>query len=251
MARRWFIVLPFLLAACSHAPTVEKPRAENLYPSWFFNPPTGPTFAVGYSSEHAYRDSAIKAAVRQAARNFAMSHAVQIIGEQGLATLAAGTITVGSTIKEHFDTTEAGRLGESMKALDFFQRGNSVSVLASTDSLAGAPGGTRLDAAAVARPSWTTMLPDEPGYVYNSGLAPVYFNEFNSWLEAERKARINLALTIFTRVKFLGKKVEDTYFREFQVEETNVTLHGIQVVARWKDVRNKICYVLARVPVQR
>jgi len=56
-------------------------------------------------------------------------------------------------------------------------------------------------------------------------------------------------LTVYTKVKFLGKKVEDSYFREFQVEETNVTLEGIEVVARWKDVRNQICYVLVRVPV--
>ena len=205
--------------------------------------------AVGYSGEHAYLDSAIKAATREAAVNFVKNQQVQIQGEQGLATLAAGTITVGSTIKEYYDTADAERLGETMKMLDYFRRGGSVALLASTDSSGKAPGLKRVDAATIPAPSWTTVIPEQAGYVYNSGLAPLYYNEFNSWREAERKARINLALTVYTKVKFLGKKEDDIYFREFQIEETNVTLHGIEVVARWKDVKNQICYVLMRMPV--
>jgi len=247
MTGSWYIVVAVLLSF--HPRPSASSLPENIYPRWFFNPPTGSSFAVGYSSEHAYRDSAIKAATRDAARNYVKCRKVQIEGEQGLATLAAGTITVGSTIKEWYDTAEAVNLGERMKVVDYFQRGGAVSVLASTDSVGDAPGPQRVDAATVAMPAWTTNIPEKPGYVYNSGLAPLYYNEFNSWLEAERKARINLALTVYTKVKFLGKKVEDSYFREFQVEETNVTLEGIEVVARWKDVRNQICYVLVRVPV--
>ena len=249
MVTFWYSLLPLLLSFSLRVS--ENPRPENIYPSWFFNPPEGASFAVGYSAEHAYRDSAIKAATRDAAVNYVKNQQVEIKGEQGLATLAAGTITVGSTIKEYYDTTEAGRLGGILKVLDFFQRGGAFAVLASTDSVAKAPGVNRLDAAAVPAPQWTTVIPEKAGYVYNSGLAPLYYNEFNSWLEAERKARVNLALTVYTKVKFLGKKVENSYFREFQVEETNVTLHGIEVVARWKDVRNQICYVLVRVPVGR
>lgn len=243
----WFPLLAVLLSFHLQAPS--GPLLENIYPAWFFNPPSGSTFADGYSAEHAYRDSAIKAATRDAAITYVKNKQVEIRGEQGLATLAVGTITVGSTIKEYYDSAEAGRLGESMKVLDFFQRGGAVSVLASLDSVGNVPGAKRLDAAAVPTPLWTTVIPEKPGYVYNSGLAPLYYNEFNSWLEAERKARINLALTVYTKVKFLGKKVDESYFREFQVEETNVTLHGIEIVARWKDVKNQICYVLMRVPV--
>jgi hypothetical protein len=247
MPAMWYTFLPLLLSLFLRAP--ESPRPENIYPSWFFNPPAGTTFAVGYSAEHAYRDSAIKAATRDAAASYVKNQQVEIKGEQGLATLAAGTITVGSTIKEYYDTAEADRLGGSMKVLDYFRRGGAVALLASTDSIANVPGVKRVDAAVVPMPPWTTAIPEKAGYVYNSGLASLYYNEFNSWLEAERKARINLALTVYTKVKFLGKKVEDSYFREFQVEETNVTLHGIEVVARWKDVKNQICYVLVRVPV--
>jgi hypothetical protein len=226
------------------------PLPENIYPLWFFNPPAGsPTFVVGYSGEHSYLDSAINAAKREAALNYVKTRQVQISGEQGLATLAAGTITVGSTIKEYFDTSEAEQLAGSMKMIDYFRRGGSVALLASTDSIGNVPGIKRIDAATVPTPLWTTVIPEQEGYIYNSGLAPLYYNELNSWREAERRARINLALTVFTKVKFLGKKSDNVYFREFQIEETNVTLHSIEVVGRWKDVKNQICYVLMRVPV--
>jgi hypothetical protein len=204
---------------------------------------------VGYSGEHSYLDSAINAAKREAALNYVKIRQVQIAGEQGLATLAAGTITVGSTIKEFYDTTEAERLAGKMKMLDYFRRGGSVALLASTDSVGNVPGAKRVDAATLPMPSWTSVIPEQAGYIYNSGLATLYYDEFNSWREAERKARINLALTVYTKVKFLGKKSDNIYFREFQIEETNVTLHAIDVVARWKDVKNQICYVLMRVPV--
>jgi hypothetical protein len=233
-----------------HFQASHKTLRENVYPLWFFNPPAGSTMlAVGYSGEHAYLDSAIKAATREAAENYMKNRQVQIAGEQGLATLAAGTITVGSTIKEYYDTLDAERLGGTMKVLDYFQRGGSVALLASTDSVGNVPGRKRIDAATLSTPLWTTVTPEQAGYLYNAGLAPLYYNEFNSWREAERRARINLALTVYTKVKFLGKKTDNVYFREFQIEETNVTLHAIEVVARWKDVKNKICYVLMRVPV--
>ncbi len=244
----WYALFPLLVSILLRSSP--KPLPENMYPWWFFSPPAGsPSWTVGYSAEHAYLDSALKAATREAGRAYARNQQDLIKGEQGLATLAGGTITVGSTIKEYFDTAQAVRMGSTMTVLDYFRRGGAVAVLASTDSAANVPGKNRVDAARVPAPSWTTVLPDNPGYLYNSGLAPLYYNEFNSWLEAERKARIGLALTAYTRVKFLGKKEDNIYFREFQVEETNVTLHGIQVVARWKDVKNQVCYVLSRVPV--
>jgi hypothetical protein len=244
----WFPLVPFFVSCCIGSSS--GPLPENIYPVWFFNPPAGsPTLVVGYSDEHAYRDSAINAAKREAAENYVKIRQVKISGEQGLATLAAGTITVGSTIKEYFDTTEAERLAGTMKIVDYFRRGGSVALLASTDSVANVPGIIRVDAATVPTPLWTTVMPEQAGYVYNSGLSTLYYNEFNSWREAERKARINLALTVYTKVKFLGKKSDNVYFREFQIEETNVTLHSIEVVARWKDVKNQICYVLMRVPI--
>jgi hypothetical protein len=230
--------------------TAKKPFPENIYPAWFLDPPSDQKMvAVGYSDVHAYIDSAIKSATREAATNLVKNGQVQIIGEQGLATLAAGTILVGSTIKEYYDTTEAGRLGSTMKVVDYFQRSGAVTILVSTDSAKTTAAFGRVDASKLPRPPWTTQTPDKGGYLYCSGLAPVYYYENNSWREAERKARINLALTLYTKVKYLGKKVDQSYYREFQVEETNATLRGIEVVARWKDVKNQVCYVLMRMPV--
>jgi hypothetical protein len=228
----------------------KKPLPENLYPAWFLDPPAGrAVFTVGYSDVRSYIDSAVASATREAAANYVRNQQVRIAGEQGLATLAAGTLTVGSTIKENYDVDAAGQLAPNLKVIDYFQRGGAVTLLASTDSNAVVPNLRRVDVSKIPKPPWTTVIPEKSGYIYNSGLCPVYYNENNSWREAERRGRINLALTLYTKVKFMGKKVDDSYFREFQVEETNATLLAIEVVARWKDVRNQICYVLVRMPV--
>ncbi|HTP12277.1 MAG TPA: hypothetical protein VMM37_01565 [Bacteroidota bacterium] len=228
----------------------KKPLPENIYPSWFLEPPAGrANVTVGYSDVRAYLDSAIASATREAAVNCVRNQQVRIAGEQGLATLAVGTLTVGSTISEGYDESAAGQLSTNLKVLDYFQRAGAATVLASTDSSDAAVNARRVDVSKVPRPSWTTTIPEKAGYMYNSGLCPVYYNENNSWREAERRGRINLALTLYTKVKFMGKKADDSYFREFQVEETNATLRGVEIVARWKDVKNQICYVLVRMPV--
>ena len=225
---------------------------ENIYPEWFFAPPlSGGPFSVGYSDEHARGDSAVNAATREAAVNYVKSQRVQIIGEQGMATFAAGKIPVGSTIKEQYDEEAARNLGSTMKAVDWFLRKGAATVIASTDSTPVTGRNRRIDAAKVKEPVWVTSVPDSQGYIFSTGLAPVYYHENNSWREAERKARTNLALSLYSQIKFLGKKMDDVYYREFQVEETNVTLVGARVIARWKDVKNRICYVLVRMPLAR
>ncbi len=239
-----------LLLAGLFLQSSRRPLPENTYPVWFLEPPSGRTvFTVGYSDERSYIDSAIASATREAAVNCVRYRQVQIAGEQGLATLAAGTLTVGSTIRESYDVDAAGQLSSSLKVIDYYSRGGAVTLLASTDSNATAPGLRRIDVAKIPKPAWTTVNPEKTGYLYSSGLCPVYYNENNSWREAERRGRINLALTLYTRVKFMGKKVDNSYFREFQIEETNATLRNVEVVGRWKDVRNQICYVLVRMPV--
>ena len=230
--------------------TSRKPLPENIYPAWFFDPPAGRSAStVGYSDVRAYVDSAVAAATREAAVNFVRNREVRIAGEQGLATLAAGTLNVGSTIKEYYNEDEAGSLAAKLKVIDFFQRGGAVTLLASMDSVAGNTNMKRIDATRAPKPSWTTLIPEKTGYLYDSGLCPAYYNENNSWREAERRGRINLALTLSTKVKYMGKKVDNSYFREFQVEETNATLRNVEIVARWKDVKNQVCYVLVRMRV--
>jgi hypothetical protein len=241
----WYYLLP--LIAFLSVEVSKKSLPENVYPDWFFESPAA--LSIGYSDERSYVDSAIKSAAREAAVNYVKSQRVRIVGEQGMATFAVGKIPIGSTIKELYDENEAARLGESMVAVDLFLRGRTVTVLASPDSSKTVTVSKRIDAAKTAKPSWVNIVPDKPGFMYSTGLAPVYYYENNSWREAERKARINLALSLYTKVKLLQKKVDNEYYREYSVEETNVTLRGMNVVSRWKDVKNRICYVLVRMPV--
>jgi hypothetical protein len=243
----WFHIAAFMLL---FAQAPKKSLPTNIYPDWFYNPPAGiDAFSIGYSDERSYVDSAIKSATREAAVNFVKSQSVQIAGEQGMATFIAGKIPIGSTIKENYDEAEAGRLGESMKVVDWFARGRTVTVLACADSTMSFSSPRRLDATKTPKPAWVNTIPDKSGYVYSSALASVYYYENNSWREAERRARINLALTLSAKIKYLSKKLNEEYYREYQVEETNVTLHGVEIVGRWKDVKNQICYVLVRMPL--
>lgn len=243
----WFHIVPLVVGLMFQAS--KKPLPENLYPEWFLESPSASIFSVGYSDERSYVDSAIASATREAAVNYIKSQRVRIAGEQGMATFAVGKIPVGSTIKELYDENEAGRLGQSMVAVDMFQRGRTVTVLASTDSAKKPQAVRRVDVSKVPKPSWVNQMPEMSGYLYGTGLAPVYYYENNTWREAERKARINMALSVYAEVKSLTKKADDVYYREYQVEETNVTMQGLEIVSRWKDVKNQICYVLVRMPV--
>ena len=105
-----------------------------------------------------------------------------------------------------------------------------------------------LKTAGSAVPGWLQKLPQQPGYTYAIGRNFAGAHPKNAWTEAEHNARTNLALGIKShtshRSQFVHRK-----FTSNTVTETDLTLTGIETIARWYNTENRNCYVLVRVPV--
>ena len=95
------------------------------------------------------------------------------------------------------------------------------------------------------KPGWMTNLPEEPGYIFALGHSNPHYREVNSWLVAEKHARIALALNLESKVQGLEKKLNAS-METISTISTDVQLYRVQVISRWKHPQNNTCRVLAR-----
>lgn len=220
-----------------------------VYPPWFLDQQRtqcGPT-VVGYAHASFYPDSSAAQAIRDGSERWARLRQTVVEGGQAFWSTEIGTAWMGSSIQEHFDTTSVAQALTSLAPLDTLFSEGLVAVLLGEPGCVLAPSLRRREAIErVSAPEWTERLPQEPGVVYAVGVAPQYHYEMSSWDEAEQRARLNLARTMNVKVKELQKVGVDT--QEIKNEELSVILRDVQLVARWRDVKEKVFYVLARMP---
>lgn len=216
------------------------------YPRWFLE--TGrvaPGCYVGYARIGYLKDSAVTYALRNACENAARHQTAHVSGNREHWATEIGNIVMTDAIREGFDTLRVAENSARLAVVDSLFRGEIVIVLA-------APAGIEVEEAArvpVAirpelTPAWVNAPPGDDEYVYATGLAPGYFYETSSWQEAERVARKNLALLAYTKVQSLQRIAEQGL--EISREEVAVTLTDIQLVSRWRDIKNNVMHVLAR-----
>jgi len=206
--------------------------------------------AVGYAKRSYYNDStAFGIATENAYKNFAIQNQVTISGEQAFWTTETGNAWMGSDIKEVYDTNETKIITRNVSLVDTMISEDFVAILigdrecelSSLDKFVAFNNSSM-------PPAWIDTKPQERDYYYAVGIAPEYYYESNSWMEAEKRARLNLARILFTKIESLQKK--DIGGQDIKKEKLSVELKEISFVARWKDEKNKICYVLAKVPKQ-
>ena len=95
---------------------------------------------------------------------------------------------------------------------------------------------------------WWEKVPDSEKFIYAVGTSPLYYHEENSWILAEKNARINLAASILLQIKALMKMYENNVEKVVEEKVDNVKLSNVQVVAR-KMIYisgSRVCYVLVR-----
>jgi len=95
-------------------------------------------------------------------------------------------------------------------------------------------------------PSWISNLPEKSGYLYAMGISQLYFNEVSSWLESERDARLQLALSLGSQEKTLNM-LNNGRIHEVSKSSIDQILKDIQVVGRSKS--QNIFYVLIRMKI--
>ncbi len=219
------------------------------YPRWFLETGRVPCqTAVGYEKVSIFPDSAVNRAFEQACLNWVRQKQVTIQGGQAFWSTEIGTVWMGSDFYESFDSSRVSIAQNSMQKLDSLISKNMVAVLVGpkecplADSLK-----QSVNLAEIPGPEWIKSLPENSHYVYAIGAATEYFYEASSWLEAEYNARLNLAREVFTRIQSLQKVT--TAGEEVRHEETKVVLRNLRIVARWLDLKNKIFYVLIRMPI--
>jgi len=66
--------------------------------------------------------------------------------------------------------------------------------------------------------------------------------------EAEKQAYYALAASKNAKLKSLQKS--ETIVEEQRKEEISVELYGVEILKRWRDDKEKVFYVLARMPKQ-
>jgi len=220
-----------------------------LYKSWFVSQYSiaCPEKAVGFSLHSYYNDSAaVKNAFLNGCENFVRNSKESIYGSQTFWSTENGTYTMGREINEQYDTSLVSAAALRLKITDTLITENFVAVLVTScgpDFISKeCPVVEMKD---VKRPEWIDSLPKEPGYNYALGSSPLYFYEMSSWKEAEWAARKAFALSVCSKTMSV-EKLQDRSGQQVRNEEVAVTLSGVEVVARWKNSRENICYVLCK-----
>lgn len=213
---------------------------KTAYPEWFVRPPTaaGSLSAVGYSP--IYGDSAysLKVASTDAKAALRTAMGVRVRAEFLLETVATGSVSYrGQSYNEDPLFAEP-----NVASADTVWRPGMVMMFASTLSMS-VP--NRIVMMSPNAPDWVSRTPDADGSgIYAVGASNAYFEEYESWREAERDARRTLAYDAVSKQQTMTQRSERALVNA-TVSSTSADLRGVQVIERWRDARR--VFVLVRV----
>jgi hypothetical protein len=230
-------------------PLSEQIAWGQVYPNWFLNQGSTKCIGttIGYANSSFYADSAIAEAIRNAYENYSRNRVTHVAGGQAFWSTEAGTFWMGADFQEDFDTTAMESAPSFLSVLDMYVDVNiAVVLLGDSTCRIGEAERLRLPLLKTLH-AWSDTPPKDERYYYAVGVAPQYYYETSSWIEAERIARRNLARTLTVSVRSLQKSTVREG-QEIRQEELKVTLRNIEVMARWIDASKKLFYVLSRTP---
>ncbi len=233
-----------LASGCYTHKGVSSPeRHDSLYPVWFVRSPIqdGNLIAVGYSQEFIRKQSSAKMASSDACQRLAKCSKVTIHGKHAIENTVLGRSWRGQIIKEWRNGVSPAEGLHNCVKLDTAFVDGMVIVLASLKRI-------EIDTTRVPithKRSWVDSLPQSDDYIYAVGVAPKYFRQTASWIEAERAAKLELAYIQKSRVLGLSRK-ESSALGDVTVQEFESTLFDVQIVERYIDEDSGTYYVLAR-----
>jgi hypothetical protein len=216
------------------------------YPRWFLRPGDLPRadFAAGYGQPSMYLDTTGGPAFTNAVENFVRFHSTVFAGSQAFWTAEFGTMVVGSSVTEQYDTASVESESRRLKVLHQHKTTKLTLVLAGSGAGIGDADRALLNIRAIPRPVWTERPPASATHMYAVGMAAEYFYESSSWLMAEYAARRELARSVTSILKSLQRV--STVGQEVKDETVACRLSDVAVIERWKDPIKRIHYVLIR-----
>ncbi len=218
-----FALLFFLIGCTAEIQTGSE--KEIIMPAWFWDSPA--STAVGYSLPHQDSEDAYADAFHDAAWRLFCDRRCRIAGEKAVASSPEGTMQMGSTIGIDVDSTGFEAFSRSLVRLD------SAATRAMRIILVGGSNVT-IDRTPVPAP---VTAPDNGSTPVGYGSAPPYYYESSSWIEAEYKARLELALQAYSRFTGSSERIDDQILKT-SVTGTDVILTNVQTVCRRMDRKN-------------
>lgn len=221
-------------------------RAQE-YPAWFLYQGSIPCkdLAVGYATLSYYPDSALSQAFHNACLNHARQSGSFLSGSELFWNTGGSTTWMGNTFQELSDSAKVAWAEQLLKPLASYQSGEMIIVAAGiAECITAVETGILISLLQRPRPEWVETLPHDHHFVFSVGAAPGYYFEISSWLEAEARARRELAKSVALATQSM-QKMSGT-LEEMNNEEVDGYLTGFQVMERWRDIRNNLFYVLLR-----
>jgi len=223
------------------------------YPYWFLN--TGKIHcsevAIGYANIRFYRDSILTDALKNGRINWSKNKRLIVNGEEAFWSTEGGKFILWAQVDTYFDSAKTQTCVNKLEKKDFFTNGRIAIVLLGEKNCSIAPQDKRIiNLKNKKAPKWITNIPSSPDFLYALGESPGYYYETSSWLNAEKRARIDLARQGNLTIKQLQKK-NDREGQAITSEETSTVLHNIKFIARWVDIKRNIFFVLARIKIQK
>jgi hypothetical protein len=220
------------------------------YPRWFLDQQQvrcGTKIVSVMRAPSLYKDSAVSLAFRVGCDLLAKYTSVSIRGGQTFWNTEDGAHSMGAEYTEQYDSSLADRFQSALKILDSFVDKQKTIVLAGDSAACRLDDAAKMRVAvsAVPQPEWAEKLPDDPRYIFGVGTSEEYYYESSSWQRAEHNALMAVARSSRSTVKSLQKKnaVES---QDLYNEDIDVRLRSVEIVARWRDIKKKVFYVLAR-----
>jgi len=224
------IVSLIVLAIAGYAHGEDDP----ILPDWFWDTPVNDNalLAVGYSNAYIESDHAFNEAFENAVLRLFIDTNCQIKGERATATSPGGSMHMGSTIQVSKDTLGLAEFKKHVARLDSVRTPEMLIILVSNREM-----------------EITRKFIKQPGNPESenavSGSALIYLQQSSSWIEAERVAREELAISISASVKVVDRKENDRVVKTI-VTTTDVMLSDVQTIHRRIDWDNRIVKVWVR-----
>ena len=219
-------------------------QSANKYdmPAWFWEPPVsqGTSLAAGYSEAYFTAQTSFDEAFNDAAWRLFFDRESRVIGGQATAKVGDSMFHAGKSYKIEADSTRFDSFVGGLVRLDSIVVGKLVVMLVGTATV---------DFSRRMMPPPDHANPvdfAEKGFIIAMGGSPKYHKEVSSWLEAERNARIEAALSLNAQVKSYEGNIPGLGVKTIVIA-TDVLMKNVKIVGRSLDGKTGEHMVFVRV----
>jgi len=220
------------------------------YPYWFIyqdHVKCTSQIATSINDPTYYPASAINSAFQSGCQDLARYSRIKISGEQTFWITEIGAYLMDARYYQEYDSSSIEYYLSKFKVVDSYTDKQKVLVLIADSSidLINDEFRTILNIQTLNKPDWIESLPSDNQFYYSVGESEEYSYESSSWKKAEQNALLSLAKSINAIIRSLQKRNSSEY-QDILNEKIHVIIKNARIVARWRDVKDKVFYVLIK-----